>query len=122
MSNIVPITVNKIPSSLNECNLQHLLSLIQHHKLFDDAKINPFKKQIIGYLQKNQIDGAKLSQIPRKKFSENLIQFCDNNKKARGPSNKAWDIFNSKYVIITSLSSFETEKQEINLIITTKNR
>ena len=44
----------------------------------------------------NNINGQKLSQIPRKEFSDRLIEYCDNNKRIRGPANKCWDIEREK--------------------------
>ena len=67
-----------VPSCLIECNLDQLISLLRNNELFNDSKINQFKDKIISYLRKNDIDGEKLSKIPRKTFSESLIRFCDN--------------------------------------------
>ena len=41
-------------------------------------------------MQENNIDGSIFSQIPTKKFAEEIIKYCKNNKKARGPSVKLW--------------------------------
>eukprot|EP00486_Rosalina_sp_Unknown_P016080 CAMPEP_0201594826 /NCGR_PEP_ID=MMETSP0190_2-20130828/192025_1 /ASSEMBLY_ACC=CAM_ASM_000263 /TAXON_ID=37353 /ORGANISM="Rosalina sp." /LENGTH=1042 /DNA_ID=CAMNT_0048054591 /DNA_START=564 /DNA_END=3693 /DNA_ORIENTATION=- len=79
------------PSSLKQFNQQQLVSLLMNHELFDDSMINQHKSQIINYIKDNNIDGDELSKMSRKTFSQNMITFCQNNKRVRGPSNKTWD-------------------------------
>ena len=99
-SSTVKNFVVDIPSSLNECNLEKLISLIETHEVFDVKRIRKFKDKIIAYLQKNQINGAKLSQIQKTQFSDNLVQFCENNKKAQAVADEIWDAFINKYDLI----------------------
>ena len=35
-----------------------------------------------------------LLRIPRKQFSQNMVDHCNGNKKVRSPANKTWDKFN----------------------------
>ena len=82
---------NKLPSTLNECTLNHLLSIIKYHESFNDKIINPFKTQIMTFLQEKQANGSTIIRTKRKQFSENLIRYIGNNKKIRGAGNKTWD-------------------------------
>ena len=80
-----------MPSTLQECTFNHLITLIRYHQSFNDKIINPFKQHIIQYLHEKQIDGETFLNIKRKQFSENLIEYIGNNKKIRGAGNKTWD-------------------------------
>ena len=78
----IPFTsIASCPSTLQECTCTHSLSLLTHHPLFDDSKINKFKDKIVKHLNDNNIDGQTLSNIPRKKFSQTMIAYCNNDKK-----------------------------------------
>ena len=99
MQSTVSVHGDSIPPSLQQCNLNHLITLLQNHDKFNDTKINQFKTQIIEYLKLQNFNGQQLSDIKRKEFSNNLIQHCDNNNRVRGPANKVWDRFN-KYEFV----------------------
>ena len=48
---------------------------------------------ILTYESTLSINGEKLLKIPRKVFSQNLINHLNGNKKVRGSVNKTWDRF-----------------------------
>ena len=82
-----------VPSSLKEFTLEHLLSLIMDHNVFDDKTINPFKNKIIDYLKENKVNGQMLSSVKKKEFAQRLIKYNNNNPKIRGAANKTWTRF-----------------------------
>ena len=71
-------------------NHRELIAPITNHDVFNDSKINDYKAKIIAYLRENDINIDRLSQIPRKQFSDSLVTHY-NEKKIRGPANKTWD-------------------------------
>ena len=77
-------------SSIHQCTLNDLISIITKDPLFNDVIINPFKNTIINYLSDNKIDGQILLKIKRKEFAEGLIVYNDSNTKIRGAANKCW--------------------------------
>ena len=78
---------DRLPSSLKQCTLNHLIILITNHQSFNDEKINPFKDTIIKYLKDHEIDGYIFSTFKRKKFSQAIMKYNQNDKRLRGPSN-----------------------------------
>ena len=81
--------INHIYSvSITKLNNAQLISMIKSHNLFKDLK---YKRQINQFLLTNKICGKKLMKMNRIIFSTNVINFCNGNKKLKGPANKLWD-------------------------------
>ena len=109
---------NALPPTLNECTVQHLISLITYHASFDDKIINSFKHTIIRYLHNNQMNGQSLINTKRKAFAEAIITYSGNNKKIRGASNKTWDkLTKYKFNIISTDTTDQTSQHQISTVI-----
>ena len=68
-----------LPMTLQQCSVSHLISLITNNPSLNDETINPFKDQIIQYLQYNHIDGSILFDLDQHKFSNLVFEYSQND-------------------------------------------
>eukprot|EP01084_Bolivina_argentea_P154159 268767_1 len=67
------------PQSLVECNVSQIIH-IANHTIPDLNKLQPMQQEIVAYIQQNQLDGNKLTNIGRKKFMKDAAAHFRNKK------------------------------------------
>ena len=98
-------------SSLAECSSSDLIFLLKNHRTFDNNKTNEFKLSIIEYIKLHQINGAQLLEIPREKFSQNLIEFINGNKAIHESASAVWNGFkNFQFPTNTNINEHQSQR------------
>ena len=80
-------------TSLDECNVDHILYMLETFDVLNGSNVLLYKDRIIEYFKEEMIDGKKLNTMNKKQLGSALVAKCDNNKKVNGSAMKLYKCF-----------------------------
>ena len=82
------IKINEDITSLQQCNVDHILYILNKSGILDNPKFTingkSYKKMVLSYFKQKQIDGQTINKLTLKQFRQSIITFCENQKKLNG--------------------------------------
>eukprot|EP01084_Bolivina_argentea_P104769 187581_1 len=81
------------PLSIAECSINQIIQILQNEDILNKLHIlKEYKDDIIKYLKQNELDGAKLSELNRKMFINQICQHFNNNNKLKGAMGRMYSM------------------------------
>eukprot|EP01084_Bolivina_argentea_P045442 83653_1 len=83
--------------SFNHDETSHLAIDYALNKKMNDIEINQYKTQIRQYFQEENM-ATKLNEVPAEQFSNDVINYCDKNKKLKTPLLELYELIEFKQI------------------------